>query len=88
MHHFLKFGQLAPDIRTPSLLHPHSPAPKPPSGNAIAKDQVPARLVTVAWRAFCPRTKAVNFAVKVNFLWRLKPRSSHSVYELRFRGSD
>jgi hypothetical protein len=88
MHHFLKFSQLAPNICTPRLFYPCTPAPKPASGDAIAKDQVPARLVAVAGRAFRARAKAVNLAVKMYLIWRLQPRSTHGVNELRFRGGD
>jgi hypothetical protein len=88
MHHFLKFSQLAPNIRTPRLFYACTPTPKTPRGDAIAKDQIPARLVTVAWRSLGAGAKAVNLAVKVDFLWWLQPRSSHGVNKLRLGGSD
>jgi hypothetical protein len=88
MRHFLKFSELAPNVSPKSKFNTRTPAPKAASRYAIAKDQVPARLVTVAWRSLCAGAKPVNLAVEMNLIWWLKPRSSHGVYELRFRGSD
>jgi hypothetical protein len=88
MRHFLKFSELAPNVSPKSKFNTRTPAPKAASRDSIAKDQVPARLVTVAWRSLCAGAKPMNLAVEMYLIWRFKPRSTHGINELRFGGSD
>jgi hypothetical protein len=86
--HLLGVRELAPNLGAPSHLNARSPATKPPSGNAIAEDQVPTGLVTVSWRAFGAGFEPVNLAVQMHLIGRLKTGCANSVDELDVRGSD
>jgi hypothetical protein len=71
VNHFLGVGELSANVCLKSGLDASPPAAKASRGDAIAKHQVPTGLIN-AWLAFGARFEAVNLAIHLNVIWRLK----------------